>query len=282
MIKLVLSDVDGTLIPLGVEGASQRTMDAIRALEGVGVRFGLTTGRDIVELSRLFGGDDIAYRTGILSNGKKILVDGEVRRLMLIDNDALARVVRVVDAYPGSFVTAYPLHTDVSNPIYCMGATELDIEEFSVRYAFNGILCDEVPNVEIIGATIACPQDQDVMDEILLRSAQVCPEFDFVQPAPHWSDIVPLGVNKGTALPVLLQALGITSDEVAVFGDAGNDLAIMQSVENAVAVSNATDEVKAASKWHIGDCADEAVAAALEDIARATVEGRTPEFMTGR
>ena len=77
MIKLVLTDVDGTLVPMGAGRLSDRSRAAAHALADVGVRFGLSTGRDVFELERMFEGDAALYGNGILSNGKKIMVDGE-------------------------------------------------------------------------------------------------------------------------------------------------------------------------------------------------------------
>ena len=117
------------------------------------------------------------------------------------------------------------------------------------------------------------------LDELKAIGTELCPEFDFIQPVPNWVDIVPAGVNKGSSLGALLDELGISSDEVVFFGDAENDLQIMEKVENSVAVANATPAAAAAARWHIGSSADDSVAAALEDIARSAREGRLPSFM---
>ncbi len=281
MIKLVLSDVDGTLIPLGSGKASERTMEAIRCVKAAGVRFGLATGRDVSELLMLFNGSDTAFQTGILSNGKKIYVDGRLERLTLIENEALLRVAREIASYPDTMVTAYPLESDAANTIYCMGVTQDEADRWAQTYSFNGIVVDEFPPVQIIGSTIACNAGQDVLDKIDHLVRVECPEFDLGKPSARWWDILPAGLNKGTALTMLMQILHVTPDEVVMFGDAGNDLAILTAVENSVAVANATPEAKAASRFHIGSVDDEAVADALFDIARATGEGRLPDFMRG-
>ena len=49
--------------------------------------------------------------------------------------------------------------------------------------------------------------------------------------------------------------------------------------EASVAVANATPAAAAAARYHIGRCDEDSVAAALEEIACATREGRTPRFM---
>lgn len=279
MIKLVLSDVDGTLIPLGKAGASAYTMQAIQTVLDAGVRFGLATGRDIVELSQLFDGNDIAFRTGILSNGKKIMIDGQIARLTLIDHEALSRLAAEISQYPGTMVTAYPYKTDASNPIHCIGADEKELAAWAKVYAFNGIPVDEFPEEEIIGATIACTAGEDVLEKIEKYVRENCPEFDIAKPAPRWWDILPTGVNKGTALEYLLHALGVGRDEVVMFGDADNDLAILRAVQNSVVVAGATPAAKAVSRWQIGACEDEAVADALLEIARVAESDETPSFM---
>ena len=53
-----------------------------------------------------------------------------------------------------------------------------------------------------------------------------------------------------------------------VFGDAGNDLSMLSHVPDSVAVANATPEAAAAARWHIGACADDAVADAVLALAR--------------
>ena len=278
MIRLVLSDMDGTLIPFGQRSASPRTVAAIRSLEEAGIRFGLATGRDVGELS-MFLGDPKLYGTGILSNGKKIMLDGELVCYSLIDNDALRRVGAYVSQFEGCFITAFPFDKDGTAPVYCVNAPESEVARVSQAFGLNCKMASEVPDVDIIGATISCSQDQEVLDLIKRESALVCPEFDFLQPAPHWCDILPRGLNKGSALSMLLNAAGITADEIVVFGDAENDLALFGAVENSVAVANATPAAWAAAHWHIGTSEDDAVAQALEDIACAARNGGVPAFM---
>jgi Cof subfamily protein (haloacid dehalogenase superfamily) len=279
MIKLVLTDMDNTLLPFGCERVSPRALDAIRELRAAGVEFGPATGRDAQELLRFFGGSDSAFQTGILSNGKKVYLDGQLKHVSYIDNAALQRLADYVGGYEGCFVTAYPFKTDASNPAWCIGATAEEVAPYARDFRFAPTLADAVPEDKLIAATVACPLGQDVLEKIKARGMELCPEFDIVQPVARWCDVVPHGLNKGTALPLLLDSMGITPDEVLFFGDAENDLAIMRVVPNSVAVANATPAAAAAARYHIGRCDEDSVAAALEELACATREGRTPRFM---
>lgn len=121
MIKLALTDMDDTLVPFGKPHVSLRTLVAIHAVQAAGVEFGPATGRDVVELLPFFLGNQAYYRTGVLSNGKKVYVKGECVRLHLMDRDAVTEVVRIVKEYPGCFVGIYPYRTESDNPVYCVG-----------------------------------------------------------------------------------------------------------------------------------------------------------------
>ncbi len=281
MIKLVLCDVDNTLVPFNERPVSPQTLEAIRELRASGIRFGLATGRDSYELLHIFGGESEPLQTGILSNGKKILVDGELKSLSLIDRNGMVRLAREVRDIPNTFVCVYPLATDERNPVWCLGATQDQMEEFARVFEFTGTLADEVPDEPIIGATVACGESQERFDQILRRFAKITPQFDFAQPTKRWCDILPAGLSKGTAIDSLLRLLDVGLDEVLVFGDADNDLGLLQAVPNSVAVANATPAAKAAARWHIGACEDHAVAGALRALARAARAGKMPDFMLG-
>ena len=91
--------------------------------------------------------------------------------------------------------------------------------------------------------------------------------LDFDYPQPGFTNVMRAGWSKASGILALVDALGITVDDVVVFGDAGNDLAMFDVVPNSVAVANATPEAAAAARWHIGTCADESVADAVEALA---------------
>ena len=98
-------------------------------------------------------------------------------------------------------------------------------------------------------------------------------------------DILPAGWDKGCAALELARALGLTPDEVAVFGDSDNDLPMIDAVPNSVAVANANEAVTAGARWHFWApagthlAADDAVAGALHQIAACAATGEMPPFM---
>ena len=84
---------------------------------------------------------------------------------------------------------------------------------------------------------------------------------------PGCIDFTTRGCNKATAIKWLCDELGIGLDEVVVFGDENNDLAMLSFVPNSVAVENASPEAAAAARWHIGSVDDDAVPDAIDQLA---------------
>jgi hydroxymethylpyrimidine pyrophosphatase-like HAD family hydrolase len=132
-----------------------------------------------------------------------------------------------------------------------------------------------------VKANIYSDHSRAHMEALRESLARDFPEFDFVFPSPTSStlDISPTGISKMSGLAVLMEHLGIGLDEVCVFGDPENDLPIIEGVPNSVAISNASPEVVAAARWHIGPVAEDSVASALLDIAAAANTGSMPAFM---
>lgn len=279
MIKLVLSDMDNTLIPYGAHHVTARTIEAVHAVLDAGVPFGPATGREPIELRRFFQGDEDCFLTGIFSNGKRVRANGTYVRTVLFDHDVLVRIDEALRGEKGMFLVCYPNKTNESNPAYGVHTTARELAVFEARTHFTGTVVDEVPNEEFIAATIACPGAPERMDRCRQIIAEAVPEVRIVSPISEWFDVLPQGVSKASGLDDLLGALGISPEEVVFFGDAENDLDIMRKVPHATAVANATEEVKRLARHHVGPVGEDGVAEALFEIARATHSGEEPAFL---
>lgn len=71
------------------------------------------------------------------------------------------------------------------------------------------------------------------------------------------------GVNKGKGLLELGEILGISREEIMVFGDGDNDIAMLREVGFGVAMQNADEEVKAVADYVTGSNDEDGVAKAI-------------------
>ena len=281
MIKFVLSDMDNTLIPFGNELVSQRTIDAIHACQEQGIDVGPASGRDRGELSSFFGGDASCYNTGVLVNGQRIYYLGEIVYEKTLPRDELRAVERLVAPLEGcAFITYRDNNFGdwVGEPRERLGAM------YDRSFMCGGRRHEMLPDYPVVKAGIVC-LDPGRRTQLQRQLGEMCPDLIFPNTVVNWMDVSLRDWNKGDGVKILQRVLGLADEEVCVFGDADNDLGMLNAVPNSCAVANANENAARAARWHVGASADDGVAIALEQIAEAgriyneTGEDVLPAFM---
>lgn len=152
---------------------------------------------------------------------------------------------------------------------------EIDGEEFATNYhstdeelmQWNAATRDMVLEMERIDfermSKIALSRWGPHMDDLMpwLNSLGceviVCEGGTFI-------NVVASGVDKSTALMDLFSDRGWGRGDVAVFGDDLPDIKMMTLTDHAVAMANASDEVKAVAHHVIGHCNDDCIGPYIE------------------
>lgn len=266
MIKLVLSDMDNTLIPFGRERVSQRTIDAIHACQEQGVDFGPTTGRDRAELASFFGGDRSCYNTAVAVNGQKVYYLRSLVFERSLDDEPLRRAERMVKGRPGCAFITY--RADGLGDWVGISREEMG-SMYDRAFIAGGMWHETLPIYPVAKAGIICLQSQEELEALQAELQDACPELDFPNTVINWMDVSIRGWSKVEGIKQLIKTLRLSKDEVCVFGDADNDLTMLSYIPNSCAVANANENAKAAARWHVGTSADDGVAIALEQIAEA-------------
>lgn len=219
-------------------------------------------------------GDSACWQTGLLSNGKVIYSAGQLVRTVALDEQDMLRLSSFVLGLPDAMVLVRGPEGDA-----LLGASP-ELERTGAGFLAPGIPhARELPQGPITACTLVCSPEPARSSWIVSEVERLCPGLECLSPAPGCYDVMPRGWNKRSALDELLHIMKISVDEVVVFGDSENDVPILEAVPNSVAVANAMPAAARAARWHIGTCADDAVAQALEDIARAARTHTTPSFM---
>ena len=281
MIKLVLTDIDDTLIPYGAPYASERTRRAIHGFLDEGLHFGPVSGRVPNAMGWMFGGDERCFATGAFANGQVIRIDGEIVREVPTDSELLREVAGVLDELGyDAWLTVYSLDE--------CGVTFVTSREEQLRdcllrvgYGRPNRVTREPWKFSYLKSNVycVCSRAQMTLIRDILRERVGALSFVFPSTVAPYIDISPAGWGKGEAVRFMARELGVGLDEVATFGDSENDLSMIEAVPNSVAVANATEAVARAARWHVGRCADDAVARALEALAHAARTGSMPSFM---
>ena len=99
MVKLIASDLDGTLLQNGARDVNPIVFDQIHTLKEHGIMFAAASGRQYLNLRRLFTPvqDDIAY---IAENGSLCIYNEETISKGIIEQDLAYRILDEIARYP--------------------------------------------------------------------------------------------------------------------------------------------------------------------------------------
>lgn len=251
MIKLIASDIDGTLVPDGSDKINPEIFQVILKLKEYGVHFAAASGRPWKSIARLFAPikDQIFY---IAENGAYVGARGRELFVSPMKIEEVYEIVRQVRELKDCDVMVSGrdvVYLESKNEVllrYLIDGYHNDVlqtEDLTTYRDENG----QVP--EFIKVSIY----HQGYDAIHAAGDTMVPlwsdKLKVVTAGKEWLDMMQPGVNKGAALKELQESLFITEQETMVFGDNLNDIEMLNRAEYSYAIGNARDEVKMAARY---------------------------------
>ncbi|MFI3231407.1 MAG: HAD family hydrolase [bacterium] len=248
MIKLIASDVDGTLIHDYTDSVNPELFEIIKKFLDKDVLFFVASGRQHSNLKRVFEPikDDIGF---ISENGALVFYKGDLIKKDLLDRELVSKIVPHVigkdkleiciccQSYtyliPKSQEFADYLSINVNNDIKIVSSLD-EIKEDVIKISFYS------PD----GIT------SELQDEFLnTYSGQISQCMS----AKNWYELMPLNSHKGNSIKHLQELLSISPEETLVFGDNFNDREMLQDAKYSYAMENANQELKNLANYTCDD-----------------------------
>jgi Cof subfamily protein (haloacid dehalogenase superfamily) len=265
MLRLVASDIDGTLVRAD-KTASDRTRRALQQIQAAGVLVVLVTARPAhtaETLAREIGVSGLA----LCSNGAVVydLAREEIVRHTPLAVETARRLIAALRAAVPDVCFAFIRGRRFAcEPAYLRIADPSDHADGFLASAILDdalVLCEEAPTKLIARHPVV-----DV-DELLERVRGLGLDgFEATHSGASFVEIAAAGVTKAWALAALCADLGISPDHVVAFGDAPNDLPMLRWAGRGIAVANAHPAVLAAVQEIAPSNEDDGVAAILEQL----------------
>ncbi|MBQ3107008.1 MAG: HAD-IIB family hydrolase, partial [Firmicutes bacterium] len=245
MIKALIFDLDGTLLT-GQKQIAESSREALKRCREKGIRVFVATARAPM-LDKMFGwGPETMalFDGGIFCNGSCEKV-GEEAFYHYIDAEAVRVCLEEAAQYPGLQIALHltgDLHAFNHHlPDELLGPWGLERRE--------ALQILDLPDADVAGQTIKIL----LYHNYLIGNRQLLPEGLFEtlrvrcagRAALHLLDkgktiqVGPLGVDKVSGIEKVRCTLELQPDEIAVFGDDFNDLDMLRTYPNSVAMGNA-------------------------------------------
>ncbi|MDR1550093.1 MAG: Cof-type HAD-IIB family hydrolase [Hungatella sp.] len=243
MIKLIASDIDGTLVPDGGNELNPELYDVILKLRAKGIQFAAASGRQWLSIESIF--EPIKEKVFYLSdNGAYVGLHGRRLYINPIERKTVMDMVRDVRNMEG-------LDVLICGPdvIY----TETDNQEFLDwmvnGYRFHVKQVEDLTRVESEFIKISVYRKTDVEAHTRTLREKYRDRLKMTLAGDMWLDGMKPGINKGQAVKLLQDSLGIRPEETMAFGDQLNDIEMLKQAYYSFAVGNAREEVKAAARF---------------------------------
>ncbi len=260
MIKLIASDMDGTLLD-DKKVLNPEMIELIKKFKKMGITFAAASGRQSQSMFKLFSEvlDDIYV---ISENGAFVYHN---RQELFTDTMEKGLVKSILDEI---------LKIEGAEPFLCgkyeaystSRSTKKMMESDYFQYKVH--LVDDIYSVREDVVKVSIFDHIDVNGNsyrtLLPRLGGMT---ELTVSGYNCLDIVNKGVSKGEAIEIIQKRLGILPEETAVFGDNYNDTSMFEKAYYAYAMENAEEGVKAQARFIAGSNNENGV---INEIKRLT------------
>jgi Cof subfamily protein (haloacid dehalogenase superfamily) len=280
-IKLVLADVDGTLVT-HEKVLTPRAIASVQALARADIAFAITSGRPPRGMQMFIGPLGLTTPLAAFNGGRFVRPDLSLVEQRVLARDAVEPILAIIAAhqldawiYRGNDWFVRERH-----------GPHVDREEWTVKFPptvvpdFVGRM-DEV--VKIVGisddlsAVARC--EADIVRQFSANALcnKTPPHRD--QPSavfaarsqPYYVDVTHPQANKGAVVLALGKMLQVEASEVATIGDMPNDISMFEKSGLSIAMGQSSEEVKRAATHVTTSSEEEGFANAIERFILAQV-----------
>jgi len=244
MIKLVLTDMDGTF--LNNRGDFNRNLynDVKKIMHEKDVVFAPVTGKQCERVEELFGED--ANDLWILGDSAtRIKHNGEFVYESLLNNKLGLEIIQLLEeiSLEHTIIACTKEAAVIKQDISQEEAAIVRGSYAQVRQVADfKEITDDFVKITIHDPSLNCFETREKLAPFFGSAYIVASEA-------AWIDIADANVHKGTTVEQLQRMLNVSPEETLAFGDGYNDIELMNRAEYSFAVRNAVEELKDAANF---------------------------------
>lgn len=260
MIKLVASDLDGTLLLNGAQQLPQEIFSIIKKLKKLGILFVAASGRQYANMKLLFEPvwRDMAF---ICENGAIAVQDDTLLYSDVFEPKLVQEIVRTVYNREGAEFSC-----STKDYYYIRPKTESYVKLMTETVKTNCKIINDFSEITEPCIKLAVYESNGMTEEaIRFWRERFSDKCTVVTSGNAWLDFIPFGTNKAKGIRKFQEILDIRPEECLTFGDEYNDIEMLKSVPYGVAMKHAKEGVRAAANYQT---------ARVEDILEKLIDAK--------
>ncbi|WP_209121120.1 Cof-type HAD-IIB family hydrolase [Alkalihalobacillus sp. BA299] len=252
--SVIFFDIDGTLLT-HEKKLPPSTKEAIFKLKENGHMVAIATGRAPFMFEELR--EELDIRTFVSYNGQFVVLNGKVLHTNSLNVSMLEKLTETAlqNNHPVVFMDHEDMKANVPEHDYIKESiATLKISRFPAHdpHYYKGR--------ELYQSLLFCPNGEEQQYERDFH------DFDFVRWHPVSVDVLPKGGSKARGIEKIVKNLGFPDERIYAFGDGLNDIEMLSTVKNSVAMGNAEDKVKEVAKYVTKSVEDNGIIHGLEMV----------------
>ena len=276
MIKLLLADVDGTLVTKK-KVLTDRAKDAVRRMRAAGIEFALTSGRPPRGMQMLIEPLALTTPVAAFNGGMFMRPDFSIIESRVLQADIIEPTMEMMKAH--GLDTWIYRGTDWF--ILRRDAPHVDREESTVQFAptvvpnFTGLtndvaklvgVSDDLEAVRVCEGAVRKRFSEDVHIHESNPQREPASRVSAARSQPYYLDVTHPDANKGFVVHALSKMLGIPANQIATIGDMPNDVSMFVESGMSIAMGQSSDEVKNAATHTTTSFEEEGFANAVDQF----------------
>jgi Cof subfamily protein (haloacid dehalogenase superfamily) len=242
-VSLVISDVDGTLVTNG-KVLTARAIAAVERLHQNGIAFSICSSRPPFGLRMMIEPLRLVLPFGGYNAGAIVEPDLSVVEQKLIPPDAAREAVAIFRQHRIDCWLFVGNQWLIANPT----GDHVDREIHTIQTPPTVVPAFEDAHFAAVGKIVGPSEDHDRVARVTdLMQTVLAGRARAARSQPYYCDVIPPGIDKGRLVELLAERLRVPQSEILVLGDMENDLEMFRRAGFAVAMGNATNEVKGAA-----------------------------------
>ena len=243
MIKMIATDIDGTILDWSYGGFTPAVKNCIKKLSDLGIKVVLVTGR--MHDSAKVMADELGLKTPIVSYQGGMIKDteGKIFYRKTLDSERATEIIK--------WARDNNIHINLylDDVLYVENDNDAVKKYTKVRYVNYKVCSFDDLKIKNVNKILAIDyNDIEKVTGWVEYLSKKYPDLYIVKSTPNFCEISNIDAKKSCAVEYLRKEWGLKKEEVLTIGDQNNDIELLKAGGIKVAMGNGTSELK--------ECAD--------------------------